>query len=73
MGGGYLPHIINCSLIVLHCTVPETALDTKQTALGADTSLHLWIYTAPGSCQFGNHRPVRGCHTIYSTRLLKLL
>jgi hypothetical protein len=33
MGGGYLPHIINCSLVVLHYTVPVTSLDAKQTAL----------------------------------------
>jgi hypothetical protein len=32
-GSGYLPHIVNSSLVVLHCTVFETALDTKQTAL----------------------------------------
>jgi hypothetical protein len=33
MGGRYLPHIINCSLVVLHCTVPVTTLDTKQLEL----------------------------------------
>jgi hypothetical protein len=38
MGGGYLPHIINCSLVVLHYTVPVTALDTEQTMLTARDS-----------------------------------
>jgi hypothetical protein len=37
-GCGYLPHIVNCSLVVLHCAVPVTALDTKQTALTARDS-----------------------------------
>jgi hypothetical protein len=38
MGGGTPPHIINCSLVVLHCTVPVTAVDTKLTALTARDS-----------------------------------
>jgi hypothetical protein len=37
-GCGYFPHIVNCSLVVLHCTVPVTALDTKQTVLTAHDS-----------------------------------
>jgi hypothetical protein len=34
MGGGYLPHIVNCSLVVftLHAAVPVTALNTKEFA-----------------------------------------
>jgi hypothetical protein len=35
---GYLPHVINCSLIGLHCTLLSrwyTALDTKEPACSA--------------------------------------
>jgi hypothetical protein len=39
---GYLPHIINCSLVGLHCTMLSrwyTALDTKEPASTAHKKL----------------------------------
>jgi hypothetical protein len=43
MGGGidgwceYLPHIVNSSLVVLHCTVPVTALNKGGCALNGSS------------------------------------
>jgi hypothetical protein len=57
MGGGYLPHIINSSLVDLHYS---SELFAEHNGFSSARN----EFYCPTARRFGNHRPVRGCQTL---------